>query len=59
MSPVRPRVSLIGRRLDLHHHALRDFLTRAAQPFEWLEAGPSAAERALQSNHLTAEVPAV
>jgi thioredoxin reductase (NADPH) len=39
MSPVRPNVHLIGRRLDPEHHRLRDFLTRAAQPYEWHEAG--------------------
>jgi thioredoxin reductase (NADPH) len=48
-------VSLIGHRLDPHHHALRDFLTRAAQPFEWLEADTPAAVRALQSHDLTAQ----
>ncbi|HEX2084122.1 MAG TPA: NAD(P)/FAD-dependent oxidoreductase [Solirubrobacteraceae bacterium] len=28
----------MGRRLAPEHHRLRDFLTRAAQPFEWVEA---------------------
>src|SRR5215210_5451199 len=54
MSPVRPRVTLIGRRLDAHHHALRDFLTRAAQPFEWLEEGTPAADEVMQSRGLAA-----
>jgi thioredoxin reductase (NADPH) len=44
MSPVRPNVHLIGRRLDPEHHRLRDFLTRAAQPFEWHEAGSPSAD---------------
>jgi thioredoxin reductase (NADPH) len=39
MSPVRPTLQVIGERLDPEHHRLRDFLTRIAQPHEWLEAG--------------------
>jgi thioredoxin reductase (NADPH) len=39
MSPVRPTVTVVGRRLDPQHHRLRDFLTRSAQPFTWVEAG--------------------
>ena len=38
---------MIGHRLDPEHHRLRDFLTRAAQPSVWLEAGSAEAERAL------------
>jgi thioredoxin reductase (NADPH) len=45
--PVRPTVQLVGTRLDPEHHRLRDFLTRAAQPHEWLEVGSSEAERLL------------
>lgn len=37
MSPVRPSLRVVGRGLDPEHHGLRDQLTRAAQPFEWLE----------------------
>src|SRR3954469_18471507 len=45
MSPVRPSVTVIGRRLGAEHHLLRDFLTRSAQPFEWLDAeSPQAQE---------------
>jgi thioredoxin reductase (NADPH) len=45
MSPVRPEVVVIGRRLEPSHHRLRDFLTRTAQPHRWLDAGtPEAAE---------------
>lgn len=45
MSPVRPTVTLIGRRLAPEDHRLRDFLTRAAQPFEWVDAeSPEAQE---------------
>jgi thioredoxin reductase (NADPH) len=42
--PIRPTVQVVGRRLDPGDHALRDLLTRIAQPYEWLEAGtPDAA----------------
>lgn len=38
MSPQRPTVQIIGRRLDPGGHRLRDFLTRAAQPYEFYES---------------------
>jgi thioredoxin reductase (NADPH) len=47
VSPVRPTVQVVGRRLDPEDHRLRDFLTRIAQPHEWLEAGSSEADRLL------------
>jgi thioredoxin reductase (NADPH) len=47
MSPVRPTVTLIGRRLEPEHHRVRDFLTRIAQPYDWLEAGSVDANAAL------------
>jgi thioredoxin reductase (NADPH) len=47
MSPVRPTVVLIGRRLEPEHHRVRDFLTRIAQPYEWLDAGSVEADAAL------------
>lgn len=47
MSPVRPTVTLIGRRLEPEHHRVRDLLTRIAQPYEWLEAGSADANAAL------------
>jgi thioredoxin reductase (NADPH) len=47
VSPVRPTVQVVGRRLDPEHHRLRDFLTRIAQPHEWLEDGSSEAARLL------------
>ena len=47
MSPVRPIVKVIGVWLEPEHHRLRDFLTRVAQPYEWLEAGTPEAERLL------------
>ena len=40
MSPVRPKVTVVGRRLAPEDHRLRDFLERTAQPYEWVEAGP-------------------
>src|SRR5918998_217709 len=39
MSPVHPTVQLIGRRLEPGDHAMRDVLTRAAQPHEWIDSG--------------------
>jgi thioredoxin reductase (NADPH) len=47
VSPVRPTVQVIGERLDPEHHRLRDFLTRVAQPHDWLEAGSPEAAQAL------------
>ena len=44
MSPVRPTVQVVGRRLDAEDYRLRDFLTRTAQPYEWYEAGTSEAD---------------
>jgi thioredoxin reductase (NADPH) len=40
-------VQVVGRRLDAEHYRLRDFLTRVAQPYDWLEAGSVEAERLL------------
>jgi thioredoxin reductase (NADPH) len=40
-------VTLIGRQLEPEHHRLRDFLTRIAQPYEWLEAGSVEADATL------------
>lgn len=47
MSPARPTLTVIGRRLDPQAHALRDFLTRAAQPFHWIDAGSEEADAVL------------
>src|SRR4051794_33485796 len=44
MSPVRPTVHVVGRRMDPEHYRLRDFLTRTAQPYEWHEAGSAEAD---------------
>jgi thioredoxin reductase (NADPH) len=39
MSPVRPTVRVVGQSLEPEHHRLRDFFTRTAQPYEFLELG--------------------
>jgi thioredoxin reductase (NADPH) len=52
MSPVRPTVQVVGRRMDAEHYRLRDFLTRTAQPYEWHEAGSAEADRLLESLEL-------
>jgi thioredoxin reductase (NADPH) len=48
VSPIRPRLEIVGKRLDPEHHRLRDFVTRIAQPYEWLEAGTPDADRLLR-----------
>ena len=45
--PPRPSVTVVGRRLDPDDYRLRDFLTRAAQPHEFYEAGTSQADEVL------------
>jgi thioredoxin reductase (NADPH) len=58
MSPVRPDVKVVGRRNEAEDHSLRDFLTRAAQPFEWFEAGtPRADELLTVHGAASAELP--
>jgi len=52
VSPVRPTVQVVGRRLEPEHYALRDFLTRIAQPHDWYEAGSPEAEEVLASHGL-------
>jgi thioredoxin reductase (NADPH) len=54
VSPVRPRVKVVGRRLDPEHYRVRDLLARIAQPAEWLEAGTPEADRLLAELRLTA-----
>src|SRR5438876_5872525 len=48
VSPVRPTVQVVGRRMDAEHYRLRDFLTRTAQPYEWHEAGSAGANLLLE-----------
>jgi thioredoxin reductase (NADPH) len=60
MSPVRPTVQLVGRRLEPEDHRLRDLLTRAAQPHEYYEAGTADADAVLAKAGATgAELPVV
>jgi thioredoxin reductase (NADPH) len=47
VSPVRPRITVVGHRLDAEHHRLRDFLTRTAQPFRWVDAGTPGGDQML------------
>src|SRR6187551_3500917 len=54
MSPARPTVQVVGRRMDAEHYRLRDFLTRTAQPYDWYEAGSPDADRLLESLRLEA-----
>ena len=58
MSPPRPNVKVVGRRLEPEHHRLRDWLTRAAQPYEWHEAdSPEAAALLAQHGVAGADLP--
>jgi thioredoxin reductase (NADPH) len=50
MSPQRPTVQVVGRRLDPGDHQLRDYLSRADQPFEFHEHDSPAA-RVLFARH--------
>jgi thioredoxin reductase (NADPH) len=59
VSPVRPTLHVIGRRLDPGDYTLRDFLTRAAQPYEFHEAGSPDADRLLAGFGGAAELPVV
>jgi thioredoxin reductase (NADPH) len=45
--PPRPPLKVVGRRLDPDDYRLRDFLTRAAQPHDFYEAGTPAADEVL------------
>jgi thioredoxin reductase (NADPH) len=60
VSPVRPTLQVVGRRLDREDHRLRDFLTRAAQPHEFHEAGsPEALAILADAGAAEAELPVV
>ena len=52
MSPVRPTLTVVGRRLEPEDHRLRDLLTRVAQPYEWIEAGTAQAQAVLDARGL-------
>ena len=58
MSPPRPRLKVVGRRLEPEDHRLRDFLTRIAQPHDFYEAGSPAADAVLaEASAPRAELP--
>ena len=58
--PPRPPVKVVGRRLEPEHYRLRDFLTRAAQPHVFYEAGTPEAEAILaEAGAAGAELPVV
>jgi thioredoxin reductase (NADPH) len=60
VSPIRPTVQVVGRRLDPGHHRLRDFLTRTAQPHDWLEDGsPEAVDLLARLDLRDPELPVV
>jgi thioredoxin reductase (NADPH) len=60
VSPIHPTVTVVGHRLDPASHRLRDFLTRIAQPYEWLEAGtPEAEEELRRADATEADLPLV
>jgi thioredoxin reductase (NADPH) len=60
MTSLRPTLTVVGRRLEPEHHRLRDFLTRVAQPFEWVEAGTDEAAALLAGRGLAdADLPVV
>jgi len=47
VSPARPEVTVVGLQPDPERHRLRDFLTRGAQPYRWLDAGTPEADALL------------
>ena len=60
MSPVRPTVRVVGQSLEPEHHRLRDFFTRTAQPYEFLEpASPEAAPLLAEHGLATQDLPVV
>ena len=60
MSPVRPTIRVVGRNLEPEHYRLRDFFTRAAQPYEFLELGSPEAAAMLAAHGLaTQDLPVV
>lgn len=51
-------MTVVGRRLDPIDHRLRDFFTRTAQPYQWIEAGSAEADRIVAA-HPGAQLPLV
>ena len=53
-------MQVVGRRMEAGDYRLRDFLTRTAQPYDWLEAGSDEADGLLERLGLAgAELPVV
>ena len=50
-------MTVLGRRDGAEDHRLRDFLTRVAQPFDWIEAGTPEAEALLARFERPVELP--
>ena len=59
MSTVRPPLLVIGHRHEPEHHRLRDFLTRIARSFEWLEAESAEGRQMLADRGLAGATPPV
>jgi thioredoxin reductase (NADPH) len=60
MSPVRPTIRVVGLSVEPEHHRLRDFFTRTAQPYEFLElSSPAAAELLSGYGLATSDLPVV
>jgi thioredoxin reductase (NADPH) len=60
MSPIRPTVHVVGRRLSPEGHRLRDFLTRIAQPFEFHDdQSPEGRRRLAEAGLADADLPVV
>jgi thioredoxin reductase (NADPH) len=58
--PPRPPLKVVGRRLDPEDYRLRDFLTRAAQPHDFYEAGSPTADAVLtEAGAVGAQLPVV
>src|SRR6266516_1407845 len=58
--PPRPALQIIGYWTNADHYRLRDFLTRIAQPYAWVEAGSAEADRLLAERGLAeADLPVV
>ena len=53
---MRPTVTVVGRSLERGDHEVRDFLTRTAQPYEFVELGTPEADRLLAEHRLAADL---
>jgi thioredoxin reductase (NADPH) len=53
VTPPLPDVTVVGHRLGTEDHRLRDFFTRVAQPFEWIDGDTPAAGEVLARHGAT------